>query len=203
MFAFTDFLEDTSPEWQSVVGQASTSTTIWPTLPGEVTAPKNAGVAAAIASANGALGPLEISYILENPGETSEYYGAVINGAGNAILASAANNDANIEATLTAGAAAGLPAGSASWSSVSIIDNTYKDTTDTGIYPIVTMTYALVNQVQTNQAQGAALVNFLSWIENSGQSYGISEGYVPLPANIVANADATIATITYNGTPIA
>ena len=157
MFAFTDFLEDTSPEWQSVVGQASTSTTIWPALSGEVTAPKNAGVAAAIASANGAIGPLEISYILENPGETSEYYGAVVNGAGNAILASAANNDANIAATLQAGAAAGLPVGSASWSSVSIIDNTYKDTTDTGIYPIVTMTYALVNQVQTNQAQGAAL----------------------------------------------
>jgi ABC-type phosphate transport system substrate-binding protein len=125
------------------------------------------------------------------------YYGAVENAAGNFILA----NDSNIAAALAAGATS-LPAGNASWTGVSIIDNTYKDTSATSIYPIVTMTYALIYEHQSNYAQGAALVNFFSWIVNSGQSLGVSEGYVPLPANIVAIDNATLLLVTYNGTPI-
>jgi len=195
MFAFTDFLYDTSSAWASAVGPPSTRPSIWPSVPNELEGTKNAGVATDIGENVGAIGPLEISYILENPGQTLLYYGAVENAAGNYIVA----NDTNIAATLAAGAAAGLPAGSASWTSVSIIDNTYKDATDTTIYPIVTMTYALVYEQQTNQAQGAALVNFLWWIINSGQSLGVSEGYVPLPANIVANCNASLDLITYNG----
>lgn len=199
MFAFTDFLYDTSPAWAAAVGPPSTSPSIWPSVPGELEGTKNAGVATDIGEVVGAIGPLEISYILENPGQTLIYYGAVENAAGNYIQA----DDTNIAAALSAGASAGLPAGNAAWTGVSIIDNTYKDTTATTIYPIVTMTYALVYEQQTNQAQGAALVNFLQWIINSGQNLGVSEGYVPLPANIIAIDNTTINMITYNGTPIA
>jgi len=198
MFAFTDFLYDTSSAWNSTVGPPSTSASIWPVLPGELEGTKNAGVATDIGENVGAIGPLEISYILENPGQTLLYYGAVENAAGNFIQA----DDTNIAATLAAGAAAGLPAGSATWTGVSIIDNTYKDTIDTTIYPIVTMTYGLIYEKQTNYDQGAALVNFFSWIVNSGQSSGVSEGYVPLPHNIVAIDNATLLVVTYNGTSI-
>jgi len=197
MFAFTDFLYDTSTAWATTVGAPSTSASIWPSVPGELEGTKNAGVATDIGENTGAIGPLEISYILENPGQTLIYYGAVENDAGNFIQAT----DTNIAATLAAGAT-NLPAGSASWTGVSIIDNTYKDATDTTIYPIVTMTYALIYEHQSNYAQGAALVNFFSWIVNSGQSLGISEGYVPLPANIVAIDNAALLLVTYNGTPI-
>ncbi len=197
MFAFTDFLYDTSTAWATTVGAPSTSASIWPSVPGELEGTKNAGVATDIGENTGAIGPLEISYILENPGQTLIYYGAVENAAGNFIQAT----DTNIAATLAAGAT-NLPAGSASWTGVSIIDNTYKDATDTTIYPIVTMTYALIYEHQSNYAQGAALVNFFSWIVNSGQSLGISEGYVPLPANIVAIDNAALMLVTYNGTPI-
>jgi ABC-type phosphate transport system substrate-binding protein len=197
MFAFTDFLYDTSSAWATTVGPPSTSASIWPTLSGELEGTKNAGVATDIGENTGAIGPLEISYILENPGQTVLYYGAVENAAGNFILPT----NANIGATLAAGAT-GLPAGSASWTGVSIIDNTYKDTTDTTIYPIVTLTYGLIYEVQSNQAQGEALVNFFSWIVNSGQSLGISEGYIPLPSNIVAIDNTALQLVTYNGTPI-
>jgi phosphate ABC transporter phosphate-binding protein len=197
MFAFTDFLYKESSSWATKVGKPST-TPSWPTTPLELAAPKNAGVAAAIAGNNGAIGPLEIAYILENTGQSSLYYGTVQNAAGNFIIA----NVSNIAATLQAGATAGLPAGNAQWSSVSIIDNTYNNKTATTIYPIVTMTYALVYEQQSSQTQGAALVNFLSWIVNSGQSLGTGLGYVPLPANIVAVDNTSIKLITYNGTPI-
>ncbi|HML01823.1 MAG TPA: phosphate ABC transporter substrate-binding protein PstS [Candidatus Bathyarchaeia archaeon] len=197
MFAFTNFLYDTSSAWASHVGLPSTSASIWPPLPGELEGSKNAGVATDIGGTKGAIGPLEISYILENPGQTLLYYGTVENAAGNFILA----NDSSIAAALAAGAAS-LPAGNASWTGVSIINNTYKDTAATSIYPIVTMTYALIYEHQSDYAQGAALVNFFSWIVNSGQSLGVSEGYVPLPANIVAIDNATLLLVAHNGTPI-
>jgi phosphate ABC transporter phosphate-binding protein len=197
MFAFTDFLSEASPTWNKTAGK-STSASIWPSIPLEIAAPKNAGVAAAIAANNGAIGPLEIAYILENTGQTSLYYGTVQNAAGNFILA----NVTNIAAALQAGASIGLPAGNAAWTSVSIVDNIYNDSAATDIYPIATLTYVLVYEQQSIYTQGAALVNFTSWIVNSGQTDGQGLGYVALPANIVAIDNATIKLITYNGTPI-
>ena len=84
-----------------------------------------------ISENNGAIGPLEIAYILENTGQTSLYYGTVQNAAGNYILA----NVSNIAAALSAGASAGLPAGNASWTTVSIVDNIYSNTTATNSLP--------------------------------------------------------------------
>jgi phosphate ABC transporter phosphate-binding protein len=196
MFAFTDFLSEASQTWNTTVGKHTNPT--WPKTPLEIAAPKNAGVAAAIAETNGAIGPLEIAYILENTGQTSLYYGTVQNAAKNFILA----NVTNIAAALQAGASHGLPAGNAYWTNVSIVDNIYDDAAATNIYPIVTLTYALVYEQQSSYAQGAALVNFISWIVNQGQTDGQGLGYVALPANIVAVDNATIKLITYNGTQI-
>ena len=82
-------------------------------------------------SKDGAIGPLEIAYILENTGQTSLFYGTVQNAAGNFVLA----NVTNIAAALEAGASAGLPAGNASWTTVSIVDNIYANTTATNSLP--------------------------------------------------------------------
>ena len=196
MFAFTDFLSEASPTWNKTVGKSTSPP--WPTTPNEKGAPKNAGVAADIAEFNGAIGPLEIAYILENTGQTSLYYGTVQNAAGNFILA----NVTNIAAALQAGASYGLPAGNVAWTHVSMVDNIYNDAAATNIYPIVTLTYALVYEQQSSYTQGAALVNFISWIVNSGQKDGQGLGYVALPPNIVAVDNTTIKLITYNGTPI-
>ncbi|HUK85881.1 MAG TPA: phosphate ABC transporter substrate-binding protein PstS [Candidatus Acidoferrum sp.] len=202
MFAFSNFLSDASSQFKTTIGESTTPN--WVSTPGgTIAAPKNAGVAGAISQNNGAIGPLEIAYILENTGQTSLYYGTVQNAAGNFILA----NVANIAAALTAGASTGLPAGSASWTTVSIVDNVYTNTSATTAYPIATLTYMLIYQNQsavpnTNAAQAAALVNFISWIVNSGQSLGSGLGYVPLPANIVAVDNTSLDSVTYNGTPI-
>ena len=199
MFAFTDFLCDTSSAWLAATGGPSTSASVWPKLTGELEGAKNAGVAADIASVTGAIGPLEISYINENTGQTNVYAGTVQNAAGNYITATVTS----IAATLEAGASAvPLPAGNATWTSVSIVDDTYKDTTDTGIYPIVTMTYALVYEQQGSLSQGADTLAFLSWIVNDGQNLGNGLGYVPLPASIVAVDNASLKLVTYDGTPI-
>jgi phosphate ABC transporter phosphate-binding protein len=191
MFAFTDYLSDASSQWATGPGKGTSID--WPVGKG---APKNAGVAAYIAETPYSIGPLEIAYEIQNPGQIN--YGAVQNAAGNYILA----NVTNIASALQAGASSGLPAGNASWTAVSIIDNIYNDTAATNAYPITTFTYLLVYQRQTNYDKGAALVNFLSWIVNSAQTYGEGLGYVPLPSNVVAIDNATIGMITYNGQPI-
>lgn len=201
MFAFTDFLSDSSSTWNTTVGEGTAVS--WPTDNGNaIGASKNAGVAAAITENTYSIGPLEISYILENTGQTKVYYGTVQNAAGNFILA----NTTNIAAALQAGASTGLPAGNAAWTTVSIVDNIYTNKTATTVYPITTMTYALVYEnmkyASVSSAQAAATVNFLSWIVNDGQNLGNGLGYVPLPANIVAVDNASLKLINYGGTAI-
>ncbi len=191
MFAFTNYLSDANAQWKTKVGSATSVN--WPVGIG---CKGNEGVAGCIANTQYSLGPLEIAYEITNKGLIS--YGSVQNAAGNFVLA----NITNIQAAVQAGGTKGLPAGSASWTGFSIINNIYNDTTDKNIYPITTFTYALVYQHQTDQVAGGATVNFLWWVVNSGQSAGGNIGYPPLPANVVALDDATINSVTYNGTPL-
>lgn len=191
MFAFTNYLSDASSYWAVHVGKGTSVK--WPTGLG---CKGNEGVAGCIANTQYSIGPLEIAYEIVNKGLIS--YGSVQNAAGNYILA----NLTNAQAAVTAGGSIGLPAGNAQWTSVSIINNIYNDTAASNAYTITTFTYALAYQAQTDQTKGTALVNFLWWLVNSAQQAGSSLGYVPLPSNVVAIDDATINSITYNGTPL-
>ena len=191
MFAFTNYLSDSSGTWKTQVGTGSSVN--WPTGLG---CKGNEGVAGCISNTPYAIGPLEIAYQIINPGLIS--YGSVANAAGNYVLA----NLTNIAAAVAAGGSVNLPAGSGVWSNVSITNAIYNDTADASIYPITTFTYLMVYQQQTSQAQGTALVNFLWWVVNSAQTAGSKLGYVPLPSNIITLDDASIKTITYNGTPL-
>jgi phosphate transport system substrate-binding protein len=190
MYAFTNYLSDANAQWKSQVGKGTSVN--WPTGLG---CKGNAGVAGCVQGTPYSIAPLEIAYQIQNPNVIN--YGAVKNAAGNFILA----NLTNIAGALQAGGS-GLPAGNAQWSAVSIIDNIFNDTTDTGIYPITTFTYALVYQQQTNQQKGSAVVNFIWWIVNNAQSAGKPLGYPALPANVVQLDDTTLKTVTYNGTPL-
>jgi len=191
MFAFTNYLSDASAQWKTQVGKGTSVN--WPTGLG---CKGNEGVAGCVANTQYSIGPLEIAYEIINVGLIS--YGAVANAAGNFILA----NLTNIQQAVQAGGSAGLPAGNARWTGFSIIDNIFNNTAAAGAYPITTFTYALVYQQQTDQLKGAAVVNFLWWVVNSAQSAGGKIGYPPLPANIVQLNDATLNSVTYNGTPL-
>jgi ABC-type phosphate transport system substrate-binding protein len=196
MYAFTDYLSQASSTWNSTVGTSKKPA--WPVGLGYSL---NSGVAAGIIQNPDSIGPLEISYVLQNPGAI--YFGAVQNAAGNYILPSVTTAQTALDAGATS-----LPAGDnmAAWSSVSIIDNIFQDTAATNAYPITTMTYALIYENQyyasVSAAQAAATVNFLYWIVNSGQVLGPNAGYVALPASIISIDDATLAQVTYNGSPI-
>jgi phosphate transport system substrate-binding protein len=191
MFAFTNYLADSNAQWKSQVGYATSVN--WPTGVG---CKGNEGVAGCIANTQYSIGPLEIAYEIQNKGSIS--YGSVRNAAGNYILA----NITNIQAAIQAGGTVGLPAGSDKWTTFSVINAIFNDTSDKGIYPIATFTYALVYQQASDQTKGKAVVDFLWWVVNSGQTAGANIGYPPLPSNVVQLDDTTLKSVTYNGTPL-
>ena len=61
-----------------------------------------------------------------------------------------------------------------------------------GSYPISTYSWVIVYQKQSNTNNGIALGKMLDWMATTGQSDSSAIGYVPLPANIQALANATI-----------
>jgi len=199
MYAFTDYLSQASSTWNSTVGTSKTPA--WPVGLGYSL---NSGVAAGIIQNPNSIGPLEIAYVLQNPGAIS--MGTMQNAAGNYILPSVTTAQAALDAGAT-----GLPAGNnmAAWSSVSIIDNIFHNTAATNAYPITTMTYAIIFQNQAypsssafSAAQAVATINFLHWIVNSGQVLGPNAGYVALPTSIITIDNTTLAQATYAGQAI-
>lgn len=201
MYAFTNYLTDSNAQWKAQVGTSTTPN--WPVGTG---CKGNEGVAGCIENNQYSLGPLEVAYVLTNSNliGVSINYGTVQNHAGNFILATLADVTLAMQAGVTQGAA--VPQGSTPWTGWSIINNIYNDSTDTGIYPITTFTYALIYESLsasyagfTSQAQATATVSFIWYCVNQGQTAGANIGYAALPANVVASDKSTLSLVTYNG----
>ncbi len=188
-FVFTDYLSKVSSQFASQVGKGKLVN--WPTGSG---APGNAGVAAAVQNQAGAIGYVELAYVLQ----TNMKFAKVENAAGNYILP-----NLNSTAAAAANAAGSLPAGNGDWSRVSITNATGATS-----YPIATFTYVLVYQELNiypsgmTQSKAQALVAFLWWAVHSGQTTATSLSYAPLPASVVTLDETTIHTITFNGVPL-
>lgn len=191
MYAFTQFLSLSNQQWRKQVGYGLTLN--WPTGVG---CKGNEGVAGCIENTPYSIGPLEIAYVIQNP--SLIHYGAVMNAAHRFILA----NLTNIAEAASEGASKGLPAGDAAWTSFSIINNIFNDTSAVNAYPITTFTYLITYKEQTDKNQGMLVVYFLWWVVNKAQNAGAKLGYAPLPPNVVALDDQTIKSITYNGSPL-
>ena len=185
-FVFTDYLSKASSQFATQVGKGKL--VAWPVGSGS---PQNQGVANAVKGQIGAIGYVELAYVVQN----SMSYAKVKNAEGNYILP-----DLNSTAAAAASAAGSLPAGNSDWSHVSITN-----ATGAGSYPISTFTYILVYQeldVYPNgmtQEKAQALVAFLRWAISTGQTTATSLTYAPLPSAVVTQDGATIDMITFNG----
>ena len=185
-FVFTDYLSKASSQFATQVGKGKL--VAWPVGSGS---PQNQGVANAVKGQIGAIGYVELAYVVQN----SMSYAKVQNAEGNYILP-----DLNSTAAAASSAAGSLPAGNSDWSHVSITN-----ATGAGSYPISTFTYILVYQeldVYPNgmtQEKAQALVAFLRWAISTGQTTATSLTYAPLPSAVVTQDGATIDMITFNG----
>jgi phosphate transport system substrate-binding protein len=169
---FTHYLSAVSSTWSSKVGAATTVS--WPTGVG---GKGSAGVAAVVKSTAGAIGYVELAYVLQN----NLSYAAVQNANMKYVLPSLegakadASNVTNIPADLRF-----------------FIVNAPGDTS----YPISGYSWVVVYQHQTNTSKGEALANMLWWMTHEGQQYSTPLNYVPLPSNIVTLDESQIKSIT-------
>jgi len=187
-FVFTDYLSAVSSDWKSKVGKGKAVN--WPVGIGQK---GNEGVAGLlnpkiISSQKYSIGYIELAYAkLQNIP-----YAYIKNKAGNFI-------EPTLETTASAaaGAVSTLPAGDASWSSVSIVDAVGNNS-----YPIGSFTYLLVYKDQTDQTKSKMLAEFLWWAVHDGQKYSSELLYVPLPEAVISLNEKTIKLMNYNGQPL-
>jgi len=182
-FVFTDYLSAVSSDWKSKVGKGKSVN--WPVgLGGK----GNEGVAGLLNQNPYTIGYIELAYAkLQNIP-----YAYIKNKAENFI-------EPTLETTASAAAWAvpTLPAGDASWSSVSIVDAKGNNS-----YPIGSFTYLLVYKDQTDETKAKMLAEFLWWAVNDGQKYSPELLYVPLPDEVISLNEKTIKLMNYKGHPI-
>jgi phosphate transport system substrate-binding protein len=169
---FTHYLSAVSPDWSSKVGAATTVN--WPTGVG---GKGSAGVAAAIKSTAGAIGYVELAYVLQNN------------------LSYAAVQNANMKYVLPS-----LDGAKADAANVTTIPPDLRffivNAPGDDSYPISGFSWVVVYQHQTNAAKGEAIANLLWWMTHEGQQYAMPLNYVPLPATIVTKGEAQIKSMT-------
>lgn len=194
-YAFTQFLSVSNTTWKNTIGYGVLPK--WPLTPvggGESGSSKIAG---AVKNTPYSLGYVDLGYAAQN----QISYAAVQNPSGKNIVPTVLDSGQALTDLL---ATTTLPAGSASWSAVSMIN-----APGAGDYPIVTLSYLLFyqkaeqNPLVLSAGDASSFENFLNWTINPGQTYSGSQYYIPLPSGVVTADEATLASMTYNGGTVA
>ena len=155
-YIFTDYLSKVSPEFAKKVGK-NTSVS-WPTGTG---AKGNDGVTGLVRQVPGSLGYVELIYAVQN----RLFYADVQNAAGNFVTPS-------------------LDSITAALSTANIPDDfrfSMVNAPGATSYPISGVTWLLVYEEQKDPAKGKALVGFLKWYLNEGETMARALDYAPLP----------------------
>jgi phosphate transport system substrate-binding protein len=169
-YIFTDFLSHVSSEWKSKVGVGKSVS--WP-APSAVGAKGNEGVAGQIRSTPGAIGYVELAYVIENNMPA-------------ALLQNRAGRWVTITPDTVAAAAATKPEVSAT--NFSIVDAAGADS-----WPIAGYSWVVVFKRPSDAARGRMVHDVLAWLVGpEGQANAKAVGYVPLPPNVQATALATL-----------
>jgi phosphate transport system substrate-binding protein len=169
-YIFTDFLSHVSSEWKSKVGVGKSVS--WP-APSAVGAKGNEGVAGQVRSTPGAIGYVELAYVIENH-----------------MPAALVQNRAGKWVACTTGTVA---AAAATKPEVSATDFSIVDAPGANSYPISGYSWVVVYKKPADATRAKLLFDVLSWLVGpQGQSNAKSVDYVPLPANVQARAAATL-----------
>lgn len=191
-FIFTSFLTLESTMWATSYGKNLS----WPSgLPG-VGASGNGGVATTVETTTNSISYVDLNYALNSA--VGPEVGKVQNPSGTFIRATVATTEsalADLHVT--------LPGGGASWYNVSFLN-----APGSADYPITSLTYLLVFQDLSaayggwSAGQAENLVDFVSWVITTGQTWSGELYYAPLPASVVAVDNTTIASMTFGGSPV-
>lgn len=169
-YIFTDFLSHVSAEWKSKVGVGKSVS--WP-APSAVGAKGNEGVAGQVRSTPGAIGYVELAYVIENHMPA-------------ALLQNRAGRWVTITPETVAAAAASRP-------DVTSTNFSIVDAPGVNAWPISGYSWVVVYKKPADPARAKLLFSVLSWLVGpQGQSNAKSVDYVPLPSNVQGMASATL-----------
>src|SRR5260370_19556065 len=175
-YIFTDYLSSVSADWKVKTGGPGKSIS-WPVGDG---AQGNGGVAGRITQTPGAIGYVELAYVLQ----TKMKQAALKNRDGNFVIPSAAG------ATAAAKQLVGT-----SPSQFSILNAPGKDSA-----PISGYSWIILYKDQADKTKGTALVDFLYWLTTAeGQSYAVNLNYAALPPGMVSYALFVLNDVTSGG----
>jgi len=175
-YIFTDYLCAVNADWKTKTGGPGKSIT-WRTGDG---AQGNPGVATRITQTPGAIGYVELAYVLQ----TKMKQAALKNRDGNSVIPSAAG------ATAAAKSIVGT-----SPSQFSIVNAPGKDSA-----PISGYSWIILYKDQADKAKGTALVDYLYWLTQSGgQQYAVNLHYAALPSSMASYDLQTLKDVTFGG----
>jgi phosphate transport system substrate-binding protein len=178
-YIFTDYLSSVSAEWKAKTGGPGKSIS-WPVGDG---AQGNAGVATRVTQTPGAIGYVELAYVLQ----TRMKQAALKNAAGNFVIPSAAG------ATAAAQAFAGTTP-----SNFSIVNASGKDSA-----PISGYSWIILYKDQADKTKGTALVDYLYWLTTAdGQQYAVNLHYAALPGSMASFDVAALKNVTSGGSAL-
>lgn len=161
-YIFTDYLSSVSPDWKA--GPGKNKQPKWPTGVG---GKGNDGVAGLIKQTDGTIGYVELAYATQ----TKMTFATIKNKSGAYVKASADSTSAAANAAVDA--------------LKTDIRTSIVDTADAKGYPICGFTYAMMSKAPTDAAKGKAVLDFLTWVLNSGQDMAKDLQYAPLPKSVV------------------
>jgi phosphate transport system substrate-binding protein len=160
-YIFTDYLSHVSPEWKSKVGAGKAVS--WP-APSSIGGKGNEGVAGLVGNTPGAIGYIELAYLLQN----DMTYGRLENSAGSFLYPSVQ--------TVSAAAATKPDVSSTNFS---IVDSNCKS-----CYPISGYSWGLLRQHYDAASTAKEIKTLFTWLSTKAQPIAKTISYVPLPENV-------------------
>jgi phosphate transport system substrate-binding protein len=165
---FTDYLAQVSAPFKASPGAGKTVN--WPAGIG---GRGNAGVAANVSKIVGAVGYVEYAYAKQN----AMSYASMVNRDGKVVKAD----------DLTFAAAADR----ADWKSAPGFGANLNNQAGATAWPITSASFILMHRTAQDPKRSAEALQFFRWALNNGQKLAAELDYVPLPANVVKDVEAS------------
>jgi phosphate transport system substrate-binding protein len=167
-FNWVNYLSKISPEWKEKIGEGTSVS--WPVGVG---GKGNEGVAEYVNRIKGSIGYVEYAYVIQN----KMTYGQVQNSTGAFVKPDVANFQA--------------AAASADWSKAEDYYLVITNAPGATAYPISATVFILMYKQPKDAARSAAAIEFFRWALEHGQEQAAKLDYVPLPAALVTQINAS------------
>ena len=177
-YHFTDYLSKVSPDWKSKTNSPSKAIS-WPAGTG---ASGNQAVAQTISSTDGAIGYVELAYVVQ----TGMKQAALKNAAGQFVQASVA----------------GATAAAATNTSVSPTNFSITNASCATCYPISAFSWAFLYTNYSDSAKGKAVAYLFKWLVTNGQTDGADLQYASLPSAVQQYALANLKSVKAGGAAV-